>query len=64
MVQFGNMCCARVALLVILCLALGVHWVDAWHKQGATKVLKNSKFVTSMIMIMVNHGNFKLIAIY
>ena len=30
LVQLGNKCCARVALLAILCLALQIHWVDPW----------------------------------
>ena len=30
LVQLGNMCCARFALLAILCIALQIHWVDPW----------------------------------
>lgn len=30
LVQLGNTCCARFALLVILCVALQIHWVDPW----------------------------------
>lgn len=28
--QFGNKCCARFSLLLILCMALSIHWVVAW----------------------------------
>lgn len=28
LVRLGNMCCARFALLVLLCFALQIHWVD------------------------------------
>ena len=28
--RFGNACCARFSLLVILCTALSIHWVASW----------------------------------
>ena len=28
--RFGNSCCARFTLLMILCMALSVHWIVSW----------------------------------
>lgn len=33
---FGNKCSARFALLLILCMAIGVHWVATWLQEVAS----------------------------
>ena len=32
--QFGNKCCARFCLLIIVCLSLGIHFVVTWLHQS------------------------------
>lgn len=55
--RFGNKCCARFAMLVVICMALSIHWVATWlHVQRCMQTSRDSGMLETQNLLKLISG--------